>query len=86
MLQTTLAEREQLVSVLQEALNHVKTLQGLLPICAFCHKIRNSDGKWERLESYITSHSEADFTHGFCPECGEKHYGVKRPSEPPPTT
>jgi len=68
---------------LQEALDHVKTLRGLLPICAFCHKIRNADGSWERLESYIVSRTEADFTHGFCPECCEKHYGVKMPSQPP---
>jgi PAS domain S-box-containing protein len=78
-----LAEREKLVSELQETLGHVKTLRGLLPMCAFCHKIRNEDGQWERLEAYISSHSEADFTHGFCPECNEKHYGVKRSSEPP---
>lgn len=84
-LQVTLAEREQLVGVLQDALNHVKTLQGLLPICAFCHKIRNADGKWERLETYISSHSEADFTHGYCPECCDKHYGTKLSSEPPTT-
>jgi PAS domain S-box-containing protein len=83
-LETTLAEREKLVTELQEALHRVKTLSGLLPICAFCHKIRNADGKWERLESYIISHSEADFTHGFCPECNEKHYGVKPLSKPAP--
>ena len=77
-----LAEREKLVSELQEALSHVKTLHGLLPMCAFCHKIRNDDGKWERLEAYISSRTEADFTHGFCPECNEKHYGVKMPSAP----
>jgi PAS domain S-box-containing protein len=84
-LQDLLAEQEKLVASLQDALNHVKTLQGLLPICAFCHKIRNAEGKWERLETYISSHTEADFTHGFCPECCEKHYGMKLSSEPPPT-
>jgi hypothetical protein len=80
-LQTALTKQEHLVADLQQALNHVKTLQGLLPICAFCHKIRNAAGQWERLESYISSRTEADFTHGFCPECCEKHYGVKPTSE-----
>jgi len=81
-LQAALAGREKLVSELQEALSHVKTLRGLLPMCAFCHKIRNADGTWERLEAYISSRTEADFTHGFCPECNEKHYGVKMPGKP----
>ena len=70
------AEREQLLANLQEALKQVKSLQGLLPICAFCHKIRNADGSWERLESYISSRTDAAFTHGYCPECAEKHYGA----------
>jgi PAS domain S-box-containing protein len=78
-----LAEREKLVAELQETLSHVKTLHGLLPMCAFCHKIRNAEGKWERLEAYISSHTDADFTHGFCPECNEKHYGVKMPANQP---
>ena len=82
-LQVVLTERETLITQLQDALNHVKTLQGLLPMCAFCHKIRNEHGKWERLEAYISSRTEADFTHGFCPECAEKHYGVKTSSELP---
>lgn len=82
-LKVMVADQEKLVADLQEALNHVKTLHGLLPICSFCHKIRNSEGKWERLESYVSSHTEADFTHGFCPECAEKNYGVKPASEPP---
>jgi PAS domain S-box-containing protein len=82
-LRATLADQAKLVADLQEALNHVKTLQGLLPICAFCHKIRNAEGKWETLESYVSGHTEADFSHGFCPECGEKHYGVKSSSKPP---
>lgn len=76
-----MAERENLVARLQKILAQLKTLHGLLPICAFCHKIRNADGNWERLESYISSRTEADFTHGFCPECNEKHYGVKPSSD-----
>jgi len=71
---------------LQEALDHVKTLRGLLPICSFCHKIRRPDGTWERLESYISSRTDADFTHGFCPECMEKHYGEVLRSPKPPAT
>lgn len=82
-LQAVLAEREKLVAELQETLRHAKTLRGLLPMCAFCHKIRNKAGTWERLESYISSRTEADFTHGFCPECNEKHYGVQMLSKPP---
>jgi PAS domain S-box-containing protein len=74
-LQEALAQKEKLIAELQAALDRVKTLQGLLPICGFCHKIRNAEGKWERLESYISSRTDADFTHGFCPECGSKHYG-----------
>jgi PAS domain S-box-containing protein len=83
-LQNAMVEQEKLITQLQDALDHVKTLQGLLPICSFCHKIRNTDGKWERLGAYISTRTEADFTHGFCPECAEKHYGVKLSSGPPP--
>jgi len=70
-------EREQLVKDLQDALKHVKTLQGLLPVCAFCHKIRNAEGSWERFESYISDRTDADFTHSSCPECSKKPHGVK---------
>lgn len=52
----------------------VKVLEGLLPICAFCKNIRNETGEWERLEKYISRRSEAQFSHGVCPSCGEKHY------------
>lgn len=53
---------------------HIKTLHGLIPICAGCKKIRNDKGYWENLERYLQSHSEAKFSHGLCPECGEKLY------------
>ena len=53
---------------------HVHTLEGLLPICAFCKSIRTQAGKWEPLESYISKRSEAHFSHGFCPPCGKEHY------------
>jgi hypothetical protein len=61
-------ERERLITELQAALADVRTLRGLIPICAWCKKIRNDHGYWEQLELYLTNHSEADFTHGMCPE------------------
>jgi PAS domain S-box-containing protein len=54
---------------LREALAGLKVLRGLLPICASCKKIRSEDGSWQQMEAYITTHSEADFTHGLCPAC-----------------
>ncbi len=53
----------------------VRVLRGILPICAFCKKIRDDDGSWQPLERVITARSEARFSHGFCEECGRKHYG-----------
>jgi len=67
-------EREHLISELKDALAKVKTLKGLLPICSSCKKIRDDKGYWNRIETYIESHSEADFTHGICPECMQKLY------------
>lgn len=68
------AEREKLIRGLQEAMNQVKTLSGLLPICASCKKIRDDEGYWHNVEEYIQKYSEADFTHGICPECMQKYY------------
>jgi hypothetical protein len=68
-------EQRRLNTELQVALAEVKKLSGLLPICAWCRRIREGDGAWVQLESYIVRHSEADFTHSICPECAEK---VKR--------
>jgi DNA-binding response OmpR family regulator len=65
-LQVALAER---VRELEEALSKVKTLQGLLPICSYCKKIRNDRNYWQQVEGYICDHSEAQFSHGICPEC-----------------
>ncbi len=59
---------------LQEALGKVKKLSGLLPICASCKKIRNDQGYWSQIESYIRDHSEAQFSHGICPECAKLLY------------
>jgi hypothetical protein len=63
-----------LVQELQTALARVKLLSGLLPICANCKSIRNDQGYWKQLESYISSHSEATFSHGICPACLHKLY------------
>ncbi len=62
------------IAELQNALNKVKLLSGLLPICASCKKIRDDKGNWNQLESYIHSHSEADFSHSLCPDCMREMY------------
>ncbi len=67
-------ERERLIGELREALGRVKTLTGLLPICSSCKKIRDTGGRWTMLESFIESHSQAHFTHSFCPECARNLY------------
>ena len=59
---------------IRDALENVKTLRGLLPICSACKKIRDDKGYWTQLEDYIKTHSEADFTHGLCPSCAQKLY------------
>ena len=68
------AERERLIAELRQALSKVRQLEGILPICCFCKKIRDADGEWHVLEQYIGRHSEAQFSHGFCQECAKKHY------------
>lgn len=67
-------EREELIRELRKALAKIKTLHGLLPICASCKRIRDDKGYWNQIEIYISEHSEAGFTHGICPECLEKLY------------
>jgi PAS domain S-box-containing protein len=67
-------EREDLVRALTEALGNVKTLRGLLPICASCKKIRDDKGYWNQIEVYVRDHSQADFSHGICPDCLVKLY------------
>jgi len=64
-------DRETIIEQLRDALATVKTLSGLLPICAWCKNIRDDKGYWKELEEYIKDHSEVDFTHGICPECLE---------------
>lgn len=68
------ADREKLINKLQDALNKIKTLRGIIPICASCKKIRDDSGYWNQIEIYIKNHSEADFSHSICPECAEKLY------------
>ncbi len=63
------SERRKLTQELEEALAHVKTLKGLLPICAWCKRIRNDGGYWEEVEAYIHGHADVDFSHGICPDC-----------------
>ena len=70
----SLLEREGLIAKLQEALEEVKLLSGLLSICASCKKITNERGDWEPLESYLQTHSQAKFSHGVCPDCLQKLY------------
>ncbi len=68
-LQAVLTER---VRQLEDALSRVKRLQGLLPICSYCKRVRNDDNYWQQVETFITQHSEAAFSHGICPECYKK--------------
>lgn len=65
-------EREKLITELRAALTKVKVLTGLLPICASCKKIRDDQGYWSEVENYIRERSEAEFTHGFCPDCADR--------------
>jgi phosphoserine phosphatase RsbU/P len=68
-LQQSLADR---VKALEDALVRVKQLQGLLPICSYCKKIRDDQNYWQQVENYISEHSEAQFSHSICPDCYEK--------------
>ncbi len=67
-------ERENIIQELQAALAEVTTLRGIIPICSSCKKVRDDKGSWNQLETYIRDHSEADFSHGICPECAKKLY------------
>lgn len=67
-------EREKLIRQLEKALAEVKQLRGLLPICASCKRIRDDKGGWQQVEEYIAAHSQAEFSHGICPECASRLY------------
>ena len=73
-LRALMKEKEKLIGELQEAMTKVKTLSGLLPICSSCKKIRDDKGYWNQIETYIRQRTEADFTHGICPNCAKKLY------------
>lgn len=65
-------ERKLLIHRLQDALDHVRTLSGMLPICSYCKKIRDDKGYWNQLETYLRNHSGTEFTHSICPDCAIK--------------
>lgn len=73
-LQAEKERAESLVCELEQALGKIKTLSGLLPICAHCKKIRDDKGYWNQIEGYIQEHTDAEFSHSLCPECAEKLY------------
>jgi PAS domain-containing protein len=67
-------EREELIHELQEALAKVKLLSGLLPLCASCKKIRDDDGYWNQIDTYIRDHADVEFSHSICPDCAKRLY------------
>ena len=71
-LKSLLVKQQKLNRELSRALDLVRTLEGLLPICAWCRKVRNDQGSWEPIEAYVTNHSDAIWTHSICPECAQK--------------
>lgn len=76
-----LLELRRVSAQMAEALEKVKTLHGLLPICAWCKRIRDDKGYWSQVEAYIHAHTGTDFTHGICPDCFEKQRPRKGPGE-----
>lgn len=69
-----ISKRKKIEIQLRESLNEIKVLRGIVPICSYCKKIRDDKGYWNQLEAYISSHSEAQFSHGICQECIKEHY------------
>jgi len=67
-------EKSNMISALQKANDEIKLLKGILPICSCCKKIRDDNGIWNHFEHYIAERTEAEFSHGFCPECGVEYY------------
>lgn len=70
----TEAEKDALINELSQAVHEIKALRGILPLCSYCKKIRNDKGYWEQVDVYIDQHSEADITHGICPDCVKEQY------------
>ncbi|MFH1039359.1 MAG: response regulator [PVC group bacterium] len=75
-------EREKLFNELQEALARIKTLEGILPICSHCKKIRDETGRWREVSAYLHDHSRVQFTHGICPDCIQNYYPGFSPGRP----
>lgn len=69
-LQDSLAKR---IDELQDAMDQIKTLKGIIPICSYCKKIRDDKNYWQQVEHYVTHHSDAEFSHGVCPDCYKEH-------------
>jgi PAS domain S-box-containing protein len=67
-------EREELIRNLRESLAEIRTLRGILPLCSYCKKVRDDDGYWEQVDTYIRKHSEASVSHGICPDCMKAHF------------
>lgn len=73
-LREAFAEQDRLIGELEDALGRVKTLTGLLPMCSWCKKVRDDHGYWTAVEAYIRQHSNAEITHGICPECKTSYF------------
>ena len=78
------AAQKVLIAELEDALSKVKTLSGLLPICSGCSKIRDDKGYWSQVEGYIQEHTDAQFTHGLCPDCVRKYFPEMEAANLPP--
>jgi len=70
----TLDSLEKKNQELESTISEVKTLRGLLPICASCKKVRDDKGYWNQIDNYLETHSEVEFSHGLCPDCAKKLY------------
>jgi hypothetical protein len=83
-----ITERKRTEEALREAFDQIKTLRGIVPICASCKKIRDDQGYWNQVEVYVHNHTEAEFSHSICPECAKKLYpeleldDAERPQSP----
>lgn len=73
-LRTALKEKDALIVELQQAAREIKTLRGIIPICSYCKRIREDNGYWTRLESYLAQNSDANLSHGICPDCAREHF------------
>ena len=80
-LEAAVKKNEALISELREAIKEIKTLRGIIPICSYCHQIRDDEGAWTRIEAYLGTHSDVQLSHGICPECFDIEI-KKIPDEP----